>query len=689
MQYIAWPDHGVPHDCHNFLDFVGKVREALSKSGSGVSGPPIIHCSAGVGRTGVLIGLNTALCAMESGHAVDMLEIVRRMRDQRGVAVQTSEQFKFLCNAVLKVYDERLNSNNSSIPATRKSSMNISFNNGDDLELSSTDGSGEDDDDTSDKIMWSDVEPDNDDDNDEDADELSAATAEAIIAVPQVEELSKHKQHKKKKTAERLAQIHQEEVNHFRNQHHIHVYGTDIPDPIETFEHLETDHGVNPKILSNLRLMGFETPTVIEMQAIPVMLCRRELMACAPTGSGKTLAFVLPILHHLKAPCNGGFRALILAPTRELAEQTYREFNRIGEGLNLRVHIIHKVSNDIKKFGEKLFRKFDVLVTTPNRLVYLLQQEVPLSLSSVEWLVIDESDKLFEEGETGFRDQLAAIYKACDSKDVRRAMFSATFSYDVEEWCRLNLDNVVQVYVGARNSVAPTIQQELLYVGDESGKLLAIRDMIRKGIQPPVLIFVQSKDRAKDLFHELIYDGINVDVIHADRTQNQRDGVVRGFRSGTIWVLICTDVMCRGMDFKGVNLVINYDFPNSDYVYIHRIGRTGRAGRPGKAVTFFTDNDAVNLRCIANKMREAGCAVPDYMLKMKAPNRALKRKLKTSAPQRDSIRTDVAITKKKCKRPQSAVRPVGTSTKPNKAEVPASTKRHPAKKLKRDKDTDS
>lgn len=216
-------------------------------------------------------------------------------------------------------------------------------------------------------------------------------------------------------------------------------------------------------------------------------------------------------------------------------------------------------------------------------------------------------------------------------------MFSATFAYDVEEWCKLNLDNVLQVYIGARNTATELIEQELQFTGRESGKMLAFRDIIRKGIKPPVLVFVQSKDRAKELYQELVYDGMNVDVIHADRTQVQRDNVVKNFRSGKTWILICTELMGRGIDFKGVNLVINYDFPNSAIGYIHRIGRTGRAGRPGRAITFFTEDDATNLRSIANVMKEAGCPVPEYMLKIKQPSKKMRKKLSQRVPKRPRI----------------------------------------------------
>ena len=140
-------------------------------------------------------------------------------------------------------------------------------------------------------------------------------------------------------------------------------------------------------------------------------------------------------------------------------------------------------------------------------------------------------------------------------------MLSATLGHEVEQWCRLNLDNMVKVRVGAANSATSTINQQLVYCGSEPGKLLAFRNIVKAGLQPPVLVFVQTKERASELFKELLYDGINVDVIHSERSEQQRENTVRAFRSGGIWVLICTELMGRGIDFKGVNLVINYDFP--------------------------------------------------------------------------------------------------------------------------------
>ncbi|KAA8586942.1 hypothetical protein FQN60_000778 [Etheostoma spectabile] len=419
---------------------------------------------------------------------------------------------------------------------------------------------------------------------------------------------------KEKSSLKRLKHLHQEKVNRIRSQHRINVHGCDVPDPVCTFEELRSEYRLNPRVLQNLKDAGLNSPTP-----------GRELLACAPTGSGKTLAFCLPLLAHLQQPANLGFRAVVISPTRELANQTYRELLRLSEGAGFRVHIMDKASLAAKKYGPQSNKKYD------------------------------ESDKLFEGGKTGFREQLAAVFLACSGSKVRRAFFSATCTPDVEQWCRLNLDNLVSVNIGHRNTAVDSVEQDLLFVGTENGKLVAMRDIIKKGFLPPMLVFVQSIDRARELFHELVYEGINVDVIHADRTQQQRDNVVNSFRSGKIWVLICTALLARGIDFKGVNLVLNYDFPTSSVEYIHRIGRTGRAGHQGKAITFFTENDKPLLRSIANVIKQAGCPVPDYMIGFKKIHSKVKRRLEKKPPTRSTICTTPRfLMKKKGKAPNKA-----------------------------------
>lgn len=262
-------------------------------------------------------------------------------------------------------------------------------------------------------------------------------------------------------------------------------------------------------------------------------------------------------------------------------------------------------------------------------------------------MILDEADKLFEITKNSFRQQFDEIFNACTSSKKKVGLFSATHSIPVVRWAKQNLKNYSTVIVGQKNSATDLVHQELLFVGSESGKLIACRNIIKNGLHPPVLIFVQSKDRAQQLFNELIYDGINVDVIHAERTQQQRDNVVKAFREGKIWVLICTELMSRGIDFKGVNLVINYDFPPSTISYIHRIGRTGRAGQKGKAITLFTQNDTPNLRAIASIIKNSGGSVPDYTLAMKKMTKRERRKIEKSVPIREPIVTNPYLKMKK------------------------------------------
>ncbi|XP_055641946.1 probable ATP-dependent RNA helicase DDX52 [Toxorhynchites rutilus septentrionalis] len=443
-------------------------------------------------------------------------------------------------------------------------------------------------------------------------------------------------------TPEQLGRAKQMKVNRLRNIHQIKVKRSSvpIPDPIECFQRLAESHNVSNQLIKNIVGCGYKAPTPVQMQAIPVLLEGHPLHACAPTGSGKTAAFLIPIIHHLKKPMKCGFRALIVCPTRELAKQTQREALRLCEDINLRTHVITKVDETTTDYGLESKKHYDILVTTPNRICFLANRNPPLiDLSNIQYIVVDEADKLFEESKNGFREQLDSIMGACTNPCKVVAFFSATLTKDVSLWAGANMPNRVRFSVGAINSAVDLVEQELLFVGSESGKLLAIREMVHKGLTPPVLVFVQSKDRAQQLFTELIYDGLNVDVIHADRSQKERDNVVRSFREGKIWILICTELMSRGIDFKGVNLVVNYDFPPSTISYVHRIGRTGRAGRRGKAVTYFTKDDTTNLRSIAHLIKSAGGSVPEYMLKLRKSTTRERKKLEQKAPKRAAIRT--------------------------------------------------
>ncbi|CAL0309860.1 unnamed protein product [Lupinus luteus] len=416
----------------------------------------------------------------------------------------------------------------------------------------------------------------------------------------------------------------------FRKKHNIHVSGYNVPSPLENFDELKSRYKCKSYLLRNLAELGYKEPTPIQRQAIPVLLHGRECFACAPTGSGKTFAFVCPMLMKLKDPAKDGIRALIVCPTRELSAQTYRECKKLAKGKKFRIKLVTK-----QLMRNADFSKFtcDVLISTPLRLRFAVRRK-KIDLSRVEYLVLDESDKLFEP--VLFK-QIDSIIKACSNPSIIRSLFSATLPDFVEDRARELMHDAVRVIVGRKNMASETIKQKLVFTGSEEGKLLAIRQIFAESLKPPVLVFVQSKERAKELYGELAFDSIRVDAVHSDLSQEERENAVDNFRAGKTWVLIATDVVARGMDFKGVNCVINYDFPDSGASYVHRIGRSGRAGRSGEAITFYTEDDIPFLRNIANLMAASGCEVPAWLMDLR------KKKWKKHRPKRDAISTKAKI----------------------------------------------
>ena len=318
----------------------------------------------------------------------------------------------------------------------------------------------------------------------------------------------------------------------------------------------------------------------------------------------------------LKAHEAGGVRAVVLSPTRELASQTLRVLRRLSPGKRLRGAVLTKAAAAGADFGA-----LDILIATPLRLGRLLELG-RISLARVTWLVMDEADKLFE---LGFLEQIDAVVAACNAESVRRALFSATLPEAVETLARSVMASPLRLTVGERGAAASSVAQRLLFCGNEPGKLLALRQLLRGGgLRPPAVLFVQSKERAKDLLRELAFEQrARIGAVHADMSQAKRDAAVDAFRRGDTWcvvgvhahrvhvlrtvtdsaqslhgcrVLIATDLMARGMDFVGVNTVINYDFPSSPTQYVHRVGRSGRAGRTG-ASSLALRSRCAPLRC--------------------------------------------------------------------------------------------
>ncbi|KWU45271.1 P-loop containing nucleoside triphosphate hydrolase protein, partial [Rhodotorula sp. JG-1b] len=463
-------------------------------------------------------------------------------------------------------------------------------------------------------------------------------------------------------------------------KHKIKLTGLDLPEPVASINDLvarrtksqQDDTSTNDavkRIANNWRALGYKEPTGVQMAAWGTMLAGRDILACAPTGSGKTYSFILPLLVLLppslppppssSSSAGAAFpqssssspddsdkvirpRAVVIEPTRELSIQVLREARKLAAGPGggdqsapARAWKIAVLGEEGVGVPDAVDAEKDILITTPLRLVFALKSNL-VSLASTQHLILDEADKLFE---LNFLEQTDEILAACKRSapggegEVRKGMFSATMPSTVEELAKGVMAGagagMVRAIVGHKEAATTTIDQSLLFVNREDHKLLSLRSLITSGqFTPPVLIFVQSIQRAKELANELVFDGINADAIHADRSASERDEVVRRFAEGQVWCLICTDVMARGVDFKGVKLVINYDFPQSAMSYIHRIGRTGRAGKAGRAITFFSKADAGHLKTIVNVMRASGCSVPDWMVALPNPSQNSKKQLK-------------------------------------------------------------
>ncbi|KAF8312696.1 P-loop containing nucleoside triphosphate hydrolase protein [Clavulina sp. PMI_390] len=425
-------------------------------------------------------------------------------------------------------------------------------------------------------------------------------------------------------------------------RHRINTTGKDVPAPIVEFDELLTRYSIPPQLLKNLSDSGYTAPTAIQSQAAPILLESRDLSAISPTGTGKTLSYVLPIFSLLSTPASSkdadgstvgtGVRALILSPTRELASQIYNECLKLAQGRKWRIVLYSKATG--ATLAQKEARdKTDIVISTPLRLVDALK-EGNMELDNVRHLIFDEADRLLE---SGFLSQIEEIIAACTHPKLRKAVFSATLPAGVEAIAKSFLFDPIRVVVGLKDAANANIKQSLVYVGSESGKLLTLRQLLASSPPLPLLIFVQSRERATELHQELIYDGISVDVLHADMTPKQRETSVSRMRRGETWVMVCTEVMARGMDFGGLRGVLNYDFPQSVQSYVHRIGRTGRAGRDGDAITYFTDADAPYLKAIANVITTSGQTVPPWILSLPKPSKLKRRQLRKAPVERKSV----------------------------------------------------
>jgi superfamily II DNA/RNA helicase len=354
-------------------------------------------------------------------------------------------------------------------------------------------------------------------------------------------------------------------------------------------EHQDFDHfGLDPRIVAAVKRMGYTRPTPIQSKAIPLVLAGRDVMGAAQTGTGKTAGFALPIIHRLlpqantsMSPARHPVRALILAPTRELADQVAENVRMYIAGTPLRCATVYG-GVDMEPQTQALRSGAEIVVATPGRLLDHLQQK-NTSLSQVQAVVLDEADRMLD---MGFLPDISRILNLLP-KQRQSLMFSATFSEEIKKLAANFLRDPVLVEVAQRNAPAELVQQELYRV-HESEKTAALLQLLRSRGLKQVLVFVNTKIGCRRLARELVKSGINADAIHGDKSQEERMKALEGFKQGTIDVLVATDVAARGLDIVELPAVINYDVPYAPEDYVHRIGRTGRAGASGLAMTLAT-----------------------------------------------------------------------------------------------------
>ncbi|KAK6438749.1 RNA-dependent ATPase rok1 [Oleoguttula sp. CCFEE 5521] len=437
------------------------------------------------------------------------------------------------------------------------------------------------------------------------------------------------------------------------------------PAPLERFADLEARFAISRRLCQNVRDQGYATATEVQLAALPLLIDspRRnlpsevaaypavdddegiDLLTVAPTGSGKTLAFLLPLFYKIaqarrkEEKVQRRTSALILAPTKELVSQITNEGRKLGANTGIHIAQVrkgmrlgHNMDTDGDEVGSGSAVKVDILVATPGTLHSILNgMEEEGALQDVDTLVLDEADVLLDPL---FREQTVGIWNKLLNPRLRVSLWSATMGSNIEELARSIIESrrkrlehgsrpstrpapLLRLVVGLKDSAVPNVEHKLIYAATEQGKLMGLRQLLHPTtssrepgphLRPPFIVFTQTIERAAALHSELLYDipaeagGISrIAVLHSDLSDTARDDVMVRFRKGEIWVLITTDLLSRGVDFRGVNGVVNYDIPSSSAAYVHRVGRTGRAGREGGiAVTLYSKEDIPYMKHVAN-----------------------------------------------------------------------------------------
>jgi superfamily II DNA/RNA helicase len=348
--------------------------------------------------------------------------------------------------------------------------------------------------------------------------------------------------------------------------------------------------GLHPFLLEALNNAGYDTPTEIQSAAIPHILKGQDVMAGAQTGTGKTAAFALPILHKLinsqendrsQVQTDKRVKALILTPTRELAQQVHKSFNTYSQNTNIKSALVYG-GVSIKNQVDELKQGVDIVIATPGRLLDHLYNE-NISLDHIEYVVFDEADRMLD---MGFKDEISRIMKKLPSPR-QTLLFSATFDESIFTLSKRLLNDAILIEADQRNTAAATVEQ-VVYNIDADRKRELISHLIGSKNWHQVLIFTRTKQDADELAKEMKKDGVKTESIHGDKSQGARERALEQFKNGEIRALVATDVAARGLDIQDLNYVINYQLPYIAEDYIHRIGRTGRAGKQGLAISLLS-----------------------------------------------------------------------------------------------------
>ncbi|MEM0964994.1 MAG: DEAD/DEAH box helicase [Verrucomicrobiota bacterium] len=350
-----------------------------------------------------------------------------------------------------------------------------------------------------------------------------------------------------------------------------------------------------PEILEAIQEIGYDSPTPIQEQAIPVILEGKDVIGSAQTGTGKTAAFALPTIQRLGE--HGKCRCLAIGPTRELAAQVEENFRAYGKHLDLRITLLHG-GVGYGKQKEDLARGMDVIVATPGRLLDHVQQGTA-SLNDVEILILDEVDRMLD---MGFIEDVRKIVKKCSKKGRQTLLFSATVPDTIQRLANWALKDPVNISIGQNLSPASTVKHEV-YPVNAMQKFDLLVSLLNQFEAKNTLIFCRMRRGSDRVARWLMERGFNVGVIHSDLSQKDRTKALEKFKKGEIPILVATDIASRGLDIADVTHVVNYDVPQHAEDYVHRIGRTGRAKREGNAVTLQAPDETSALMAIESYIK--------------------------------------------------------------------------------------